>query len=146
MINRGLDLLDLGLFSKDLLMEEYDQVYGNCIAVSKRNNYLNRLISEARVSKCYIQCSGSIFRLVIGSRVNIEYWTSSSVIRVYGFRLYVWDNQKISNMILIIIEGNGESYISGVCDGKYIESHMGKDGVALVMSRYHEKLSWECIS
>ncbi len=146
MIDKELDLLDLGLFSKDILVEEYGQVYSSCIVVLKRNNYLNRLINEARANKCHTYCDGSIFRLVIGSRVNIEYWTNSNAIRVYGFKLYVWNNQKISNTVLIIIEGNGESYISGICDGKYIESYMGRGDVVLVMSKYNEKLSWECIS
>ncbi len=146
MIDKEFHLLNLGLFSKDALMEEYSQVYSGCIVVLKRNNYLNRLINEAKANKSYIYCNGNILRLTIDNRVNIEYWTSSNIIKTYGFKLYVWDYQKVSNIVLVIIESNGTSYISGMCNERFIESYVEENNVVLLLSKYNEKLLWECIN
>ncbi len=147
MRKRELSLLDLGLFSREMLMKDYERAYSNCIIVVNKNNYLEKLINDAKTSGCYIHCTGNIFRLIVDNVASIEYWSSSNTIIIYGFRIRVLDKQKINNMILLVVEGGMESYVSGICDGKHFESYVGKGDIVILMLRYYnEKLFWECIS
>ncbi len=142
-----LRLLDLGIFDRETISDIIDvgKDY-DCGIVVKSDIYLRRLINEAVACGCCISCNGSILRLFVSGIANVEYWTSLSGIRICGFKLYLWSTDKINKFIILAFESYGESYISGLCNSRPLESYIDRRKITLLWSRYSGKLLWECIS
>lgn len=143
-MSRALKPLSLGLFNKKLV-SEYLCDLDECASIVERRNSFKHLLDEAEDHGSYSYCNGNIVRIT-SNGINIEYWVSSNGLRLYIFKLILWDNGVAEEYLLLVFEGRGESYLSGICRGKHIESYIeDKDCLILLMFKYSEKLSWECI-
>ena len=143
-MSRALKPLSLGLFNKKLVLE-YLRDLDECASIVERRNSFKHLLVEAEDHGSYSYCSGNIVRIT-SNGISIEYWVSRNGLGLYVFKLILWDSEVAEEYLLLVFEGRGESYLSGICGGKHIESYIeDKDCLILLMFKYSEKLSWECI-